>query len=282
MKVLILNSGNVVNNGFNDTYTYRFPSGSVAFTKENQIAVGSISIYYSWFSITSGSTESRYGNNTFSYVFPTSSGTTTVNVTIPDGFYTIAQLNAFLQSVMVSNGHYLVDDSQNNVYYLEITTNETKYAIQVNAYPVPTSLPSGWTNPASMTFPASTLTPQLVVGATPFRDVLGLNQGSFPPTAQATNYSKTSDYTPQVSPVQSLLVQCNLVNSELSNPTSLIYSFSPVSAGFGDLIISEPNTQTFVDCQTGSYDSITISFSDQSFRRIAIRDSNVVITLVIK
>lgn len=282
MRSLIINGTTVVNNGFNDTYKYNFPVGSVEF-KNDQIAISAINMYYSWFNITSSTTGSRYNNNSFQYVWYDNAGSSTYTVTFPDGYYSVSALNAYLQSVMVSNGHYLVDSSSEYVYYLEIIENSTYYAIQLNSYPIPTALPSGWTNPAGITFPATATTPQFIILSTNnFKDIIGINAGTYPSLTQTTTYSKTSDYTPQVSPVNSLIVSCNLLNNRYAIPSTLLYSFSPAGTTFGDLIVEKPSELAFVDIQDGAYTEILIEFRDQSLNRIAINDSNLVILLQVK
>eukprot|EP00952_Eustigmatos_sp_NYUAD-ZCMA_P003085 13407-Eustigmatos_ZCMA.PRE.1 len=75
---------------------------------------------------------------------------------------------------MVSNGHYLTDSNGDYVYYIEFQENSVYYAVQLNCYYVPTALPSGYSNPASMTFPATNKTPQVVIPSTNIQDVLGI------------------------------------------------------------------------------------------------------------
>lgn len=282
MRTLIINGNNLVPNGFNDTYRYSFPVGSVDF-KDDQVAVSSVNMYYSWFNITSANTGSRYNNNAFQYIWTDGGGSTTFTVTFPDGYYTVSQSNAYFQSQMVTNGHYLVDNNGEFVYYLEFVENATYYAIQLNAYPLPTALPAGWTNPEAIIFPVTASTPQLIVLSTNnFNNIIGFNAGTYPPAIQATRYSKLSDYTPQVSPVNSLILSCTLLNNRYAIPSTLLYSFSPAGTAFGDLISIQPSEMSFVDIQDGAYNDFTIEFRDQNLNRVAINDSNIVILLSIK
>lgn len=282
MKSLIINGTTVVSNGFNDTYKYNFPVGSVEF-KDDMIALSSINMYYSWFNITSGNTGSRYNNNQFQYVWYNAAGSATFTITIPDGYYSVAGLNSFLQSRMVANGHYLVNASGQFVYYLEFIENPNYYAVQFNSYPIPTALPAGWTNPAGLTFPAVATTPQIIISSTNnFSRIIGFNAGTYPSPVQATNYSKISNFTPQVSPVNSLIVSCTLLNNKYAIPSTLLYSFSPAGTVFGDLIVEKPPELAFVDIQDGNYTDFTIEFRDQNLNRIAINDPNLVILLLIK
>lgn len=276
MRTIVLNNRNVVDGTNNSRYLYRFPN-SVQF-KNHEIAIASINMYYSWFSITSA-----IGNNTFQYVWYTNAGSTTKTITIPDGFYSVDDLNSYLQSQMVSNGHYLLDSAGDYVYYLELVTNASLYAVQVNSYPIPTALPSGYSNPASITFPATASTPQVIIASTnSFKDIIGFNAGTYPTATQATNYSKTSDYTPQVTPTQSVILSCSLLNNPYASPNTILYSFAPAGTTFGSLISSVPNELIFVDIQEGVYPDFFVEFWDQNFNKLSIEDNNVVVTMVIR
>lgn len=275
---IFINSSGLQRDSYNNRYSYTFPAGSVNF-KKSKVAVANIGIYYSWFNITTVN-----NNNTFSIVWPTNVGSTTYNITLPDGFYDVSQLNSYLQQWSITNGLYLVDASGNYVYYVELIENPTYYSVQYISYPVPTALPAGYTNPAGMTFPAVASTPQIVIAASPsaFKDVIGFNNGTFPAAFQATTYSKLSDYTPQVSPIQSLVLSCELVNNKYSIPQSIIYTFSPAGTAFGSLIQSVPNEYFFVDIAEGNYNTFNIQFLDQNYNKVFIRDTNIIVQLLIK
>ena len=272
---LIINGGDLVPDDNNNRYRYMFPSGS-AYFRNAKIAVGNISMYYSWFNITS-----TYGNNTFSFKWD---GTLTVlhTVTLSDGFYDVAALNSYLQDYCVSNNLYLINSDGDYVYYLEFVENPTYYSVQLNSYPIPTSLPSGWSAPGSWPgYPATASTPQLVVASNAFRDIIGFNAGTYPTVAQTTTYSKISDYTPQVSPVQSVVVLCSLLNNRYANPDTVLYSFNPAGVSFGGLISSVPSEAIYTPVQQGSYNEITIEFIDQNFNALKVNDTNLIITLLI-
>ena len=131
---------------------------------------------------------------------PIAAGYTTVNLTIPDGNYNVSQLNAFLLDYLIDNKYYLINPAGDIVVYLQLIENPTFYKIQFNAFLVPTALPGGWTDPG-FSFPAVSETPQLIVPATNFRDLIGFNAGTYPSVPSAIDYTKLSDYTPQISPV---------------------------------------------------------------------------------
>ena len=276
MKTIVLNNTHVVSGTDNSQYKYSFAQGGVRFAN-CEIAVASVNMYYSWFNITSA-----LGNNTFQYVWYDAGGADTYSITIPDGFYTIDDLNSYLQSEMVSNGTYLLDANDDYVYYLEFTTNSSLYAVQLNSYAIPTALPTDYSNPASITFPATATTPQVIIPSTDIQDILGFTAGTYPSATQTTDYSYTSDYTPQVAPVQSVIMRCDLVVNPYSNPQDVIYSFAPTGTTFGSLISSVPNELIWCDIQDQYFPDFNIYFTDQNFNRITIEDSNIVVLLVIR
>ena len=274
---LILNSSNLDANGYNNRYTFNFPVGSVHFKKGSKLALSSVSIYYSWFNISP-----VYNNTSFQFTFTTASGTTTYTVNLPSGNYSVSNLNSYLQQFCITNGLYLVNGSGNFAYYLEILTNPTYYSVQVNCYPFPTSLPSGWTNPGGLTFPATASTPQLIVSSTNnFGSVIGFAAGTYPSAVASTTQSFLSTLTPQVSPVESLILTCNLLNNRYNVPNTILYSFSPAGVSFGNIIQSSPNYAAWIPIQEGSYSNISVSFVDQNYGPIQINDPNLVVQLLI-
>jgi len=131
MRTIVLNSSNLVDDGQNNKLVYNFPS-SVLF-KDTYVAISSVAMYYSWFNI-----RQAYSNNKISYTWNTAV-TTTYELTIPDGLYEVSALNQFLQFEMIRNGHYVLDSTGNNVYFIEVTVNPARYAVQLNTYMVDTA-----------------------------------------------------------------------------------------------------------------------------------------------
>lgn len=283
MKSLIINSSNLVSTGFNNQYKYVFPTGSVRF-ENDQMAVSSINMFFSWFNITGSTDGTQYNNNQFSYVWYYGATSTTVNINISTGYYTISSLNQYCQSIMIQNGHYLITASGQYVFYLEFVENSTYYGVQFNSYPIPTSLPVGYTAPGSWPgFPTTATTPQIIISSSNnFKDILGFNAGTYPSVVQNSNYSKISDYTPTLNPSSSLLMTCNILDNKISLPSGLLYSFTSGSTAFGGMIDIKPPQYSFIDIQNGSYTDFIITFYDSSFRNIKIQDTNVCILLTIR
>ena len=272
---VVINGSNVVSGTNNSTFTFNF--NNTVDLREAEVALQSLSMYYSWINISA-----QYGNNIFEYTWFQTAGFETFQITLPDGFYQISDINAYLQSVMYSNGHYLINGS-NIVYYLEIVTNSSLYAIQVNSYPIPSSLPVGYTAPSNWHgYPATPSTPLFIVEDNAFQQTIGFLASSYPTAPQSTNYSAVSSFTPQVSPVESVLVSCNLLYNTIAIPSNILYSFSSNNATFGSVISVNPNYAFFNRIRSGSYTSLTIQFLDQNFNPIQIKDTSLVLVLSLR
>ena len=272
MKTIILNNSNV--NGSNNRYQYNFPQGGVKFNK-SKVALTNISIYYSWFNIMAS-----LNNNTYSYRWIDG---TSVTVTMPDGFYTVSDLNEYLQSVMITNKHYLVDISANNIYYLEWQENAVRYSIQLNAYATPSSLTAGWSYPSGTTWLlGSSYCPQLTISATSsFTNNVGFSGGSYPSTTTVTtNRSFISSFTPQITPITSVLMVCSLINNDIGNG-QVLFSFSP-NTTFGSQINITPPFLVWNNIMDGSYSNMQIILVDQSYNKLNIQDTNLIISLAVK
>ena len=123
-KSLILNTNNIIPNSGNSTLQYVFPQGGIAF-KDDFIAIQQVSIYNSVFNVSVAN-----NNNSFSYIWV--DGTTHL-VNIPDSYLELPEINAYLQSIMIANKHYLIAGA-NNVYLLNIQINPARYSYQINSF----------------------------------------------------------------------------------------------------------------------------------------------------
>ncbi len=290
MRILVLNSSNVVNNGRNSTLIYKFPN-SVLF-KNNSVAVSSISMYYSWFNI-----QSDYGNNLFTYSWTSGAVTTTYAINIPDGLYEIADLNALLQFNMIQNGTYLIDSAGDFVYYAEMIVNPARYAIQLNTFLVPTVLPATYTAPAGFAgFPTVAQNPvvtfpstfnQIVGYAAGFASNANVGNAYVPPTSQYVSklangtLSYISTQSPNVQPNSSLYVSCSGINNPYSQPSSIIYSMTP-SVAVGGLITEKPPNYCWNKLIDGTYNELRVTFLGTNLSPIQLNDNQITILLAIK
>lgn len=311
MRTLILNESNVVAGTNNSVLEFTFIGGNITLMKGQKVALATLQMYYSTFNITA-----LNNNNTFSYYWWNTAGTAFVEqaITIPDGFYDAVALNNYLHFEMIQRGHYLIDnDNGNFVYFIGITPNPTQYKIEINVYPMSSTLypidetaPYGantFRRPASVitsgawSVPPNPLTPAFEFKANAFRQVLGFETGFYPtgaptyavqtfPSAnnQTPSYSTVQSYlsssVPQITPLSSFILNCNLINNDYAVPSSLLYSFAPQSS-FGEQFSIQPNEYIFIDCLPAQYNRLQLRFTDQNGRPIAIEDPNMVIQILI-
>lgn len=280
MRTLILTQKNVVPGSNNTSFEYNFPGGGIQLKTHTKIALASITMYQSTPNISAA-----LGNNFYQYRWIDG---TVKNVTMPDGFYEISDLNNFLHQTMLNNGHYLTEVSTNNaVWFLTMVVNTSTYKIDLLSYPINTAtytVPGSYTVPTSVpawTVPAVSANPQFILPATNFTNVIGFAAGTYPSTSTNTVITTSSStFAPQVNPLSSYLVKCNLVNNPYGIPNSLIYSFPP-SGNFGQQFIIAPNEYSFIDAQDGFYNTMRIDITDQNDRPVVILDSNINILVVI-
>jgi hypothetical protein len=274
-KTIILNTANIVENSNNTKLVYNFPSGGYSF-KNDMIALQSVYQYFSIFNITSD-----YDNNTFSYVWFDGVEYT---ITIPDGYYEISDLNSYFQSIMIANTHYMTNSAGQFIYFLEFVVNTSRYAVQINSYPLDADIQTtnGYNLPTGATWsvPTTSTLSQFKVNTSGFGEVLGYEIGSYPSTqVGSTTLSFLSSNAPQITPYSSILVSCNLVNNRAVIPSNILSSYTPLGTSIGSLFTFEPNYLQFADVEDGQYTQLVLEFRDQLNRSIIIRDPNMLISL---
>ena len=289
MRTIVLNKSNIVNSE-NNSFVYRFPS-SVKFENDSYIAVSQIQLYYSWYNVSS-----QLSNNKFSYTWLIGSNLTIFEIVIPDGQYEYETLNEYLQFEMIKNGTFLQNESQDNVYYIEIILNASRYSVQINTYNFPTALPTNYTTPSNFVgFPTSTFNPQIIIKSK-FNEILGfdlittdLNQNNsyVVPANQNliqklnTTISYISTIAPNIQPNNNLLLSLSNIDNVYANPTSILYSVSS-NAKFGGLISETPTNYAFAKLISGVYNEIRVNLYGTNLQPIRILDPNITMIFVIK
>jgi hypothetical protein len=271
---LVINKNDVVA-GDNSSYIYRFPRGSINF-KNASVALMQCNLYYSWGNINAA----LYNNNQFQIIFPdgTPNTFTEYTVTIPDGNYTVQDLNRFLQSFFVANNKYHINATTGAFrYYYEITTNPNTYKIQLVASEIPTSLPSGFNNPpGGFSYPSqASQQPSLVVMPNNnFGRLIGFSQGAY--------FDASSNLVPEMSPVSTVFIRCSLLNNKFTNPNDIIYGFTTANTTYGSMMQLEPQNLVFNKIEDGTRTEVKIHFTDQDNMRLNIIDTALVIILLIQ
>jgi len=280
-SVLLLNQSNATN--LNNVFNYKFPSGSVNF-QNMEVAISQIILPYSWYNITSS-----YNNQKLNIIFPDDAGTVNISITIPQGFYTIQQINQYLQSIQLQNGYALINAAGSIVYYIEIVANSNTGLAQLNCYDVPTSLPSGYSYYSggkwgSIGLPTNAnQVPQLVVASTNnFGTLIGFSAGTFPSSAtQSSTYSIQSTTEPVISNVTCVSVGISLVNNVLSSPSN-IAALIPITSTWGSQINYQPNELLWLPVLNGTTNNFSVYFYDQNSNNLGINDTEITICLIIR
>jgi hypothetical protein len=253
---------------------YNFPQTSY-FSSGSGIGVSNISIYNSIQNITQ-----KRGNNVVTlnwlgtnYIF-----------TFPDGYYSVSDINYFFQNQCILNGLY-VTKSGDNVYFFEVAINSIRYSTSLNFYAIPTDAQAtgfGYSKPVNATwsYPVSPQTPSLTFGQ-PFGNLIGFTFGTYPPTVQSTNVQYLSTSTPVISPVDSLILTCNLINSKYSIPSNILFTV-PITSALGTIIQIGISSIVFNDILPQNFSSLEITIFDQLFNPVVLLDKELTLTLVIQ
>ena len=271
---LVLNSSNVVSGSNNTRYQYNFIGGG--FRADNmEICISQASIPYAWYNISSS-----YGNNSFSLILPTAGTTQTIAVTLPDGFYSVTDIQNYIQGVLITNLFYLIDGSGNYVFPFLLTYSSTFYKVQLICSTIPSTLPSGWTQPAGApALPTATTGVQFVVGS--IGSVIGFVAGTYPTAATSASQNFLSTLTPVGSTVNSLVFRCSLVDNNIIMPSDIMDGCN-INSQFGENIVYDPSFEKWVKMKDGTYSNLIFSMVDQSLNQIYSVDPNIAITLMIR
>ena len=298
MRTLVLNSSNIVQDGQNNKLVYNFPN-SVLF-KDSYVAVSNVSMYYSWFNISTA-----FANNVFTYNWRQGTTTTTYTITVPNGLYEISSLNQLLQFNMIANGTYLVTLTGGlNVYFAEFVLNPSRYAVQINTYMIPTSFAAYAPAPINITTGLALVPPSVVCNPVitlpaEINEIFGYvagfatdaNTGNPPGVPATTQYvsknqttgtiSYISTTAPNVQPNSSVLISCSAVDNPYAQPTSIIYSITP-SVAVGAIINEKPPAFMWNRLINGTYNQLRIVILGTNLVPLAINDPAMTIVLVIK
>lgn len=289
---IIFNKTNITNQN-NNRLRYNFPR-SIQFKQGDTIALSHLSMFYSWFNITQA-----HNNNKFFYKWWDTSGNLTIveEVVIEDGYYSVSSLYEYLQRYMVSKGHYLETLDGNYMYFIEILTNSTYYAVNFRLNSVSEQVDYGnglepienyVKLPTTWKIPTTFQTPEIIIPSTNyFGNLLGFKPQTIQkdltiapvPTTQQ-KYDFFNDITPTMEPSSSFIITCNLVDNDMSIPNDVLYAFTLNQASFGG-IITPKNDLVYAKIKEGSYQYIDIVIYDQNFKEMIIKDPDMLFVLSI-
>lgn len=186
MRTLVINSSHLVANGTQlNHFQYRFPNQWRS-QAGARVAVAACSVYNSTFNVSP-----EYKNNTIEIDF----GNGNITFTLPSGYYSIDQINQFLQQQFIVNYLYCTGtaNSTQNVYFVKLETNSTRYSAQLTLYKMQ---PSDAYSPILFGgLPTIQFENQMpiVTISEGMGSLLGLPPGQYPPS-QTQNYPPTLSY----------------------------------------------------------------------------------------
>ena len=171
-------------------------------------------------------------NNKFSYTWIDD---IVYDVEIPIGLYEISDIRSYFQFVMSQNNHVMTKtETGSTIYFIDFVVSNTAYSIDILTYPVPASLPTGFTS--NIIFIGTAKNPRLTLPG-------GINAifgyaSDFTTDVGSSILSFSSTNAPNVSLDNSVLIVCDQVLNEFSN-LGILYALSP-SVGIGSLIVDKP------------------------------------------
>ena len=259
MSSIIINANNITDSVTNSVLQIDFER-SVNLT-DKHISLTSASLYFSWRNITTQ-------NNKFSYTWIDD---IVYDVEIPIGLYEITDIRSYFQFVMSQNNHVMTNtETGSTVYFIDFVVSNTAYSIDILTYPVPASLPTGFTS--NITFIGTAKNPRLTLPAG-INAIFGYVE-NFTTDAGSSILTFNSSIAPNVSPDNSVLIVCDQVENEFSN-LGILYAISP-SVGIGSLIVDKPAYPIYSKLRNGNYNHLTFRIlSSKTFRPIELIDPEI-------
>lgn len=269
---IILNSSNYDTSKKQFSYKLTIPQRF----ENKRVGLAYCSIYKQWDNISSS-----YGNNKFTITWIDNS---TWNFTIPDGNYSIAQINEYISYVLYQNKLYCTNTSNSTQasVNLEIVVNPTLYGSQINAYPILTSanatasglaVPSG----ASWSFPTTAKCPSITF-TSGFGSLFGFSAGTY--GGGSASQSFNSNLCPQIALVNSLILRTNLINNQIITPNDVLGAM-PLDGEYGSLLKFQNSMILYSNISSNNFSEIIVYFSDQNLNKLSIKDTEVCIVLSI-
>ena len=200
------------------------------------IALSNLSIYYTWNNI-----KSSYNNNKFEVSAPTWNK----KFTLPDGSYSISDIQDDLEYIFKKHGEN-TDKPSIRIYANKIE-NRITFKIK-NGYSI------------------ELLTKETI-------KLLGS-------TKNKTTKDKNGENVPHLEITEVVLVHCNKTNNDYQRNSRVLYTFVP-NKSFGSLLDISPSNHIFLKTFNSDYDEITVWFTYQNSKPLEIEDK-INLAMVIK
>lgn len=257
MNQLLLNSSNYDKN--TNSLKYLFPIPQTL--NDMQVGISDLTLYNQFFNISA-----TYNNNSITIVDPLAN---TYSYTIPDGFYTIADFNTFLQTQLLSSSLYTTVSGV-KTYPIVFSQSTTSKQNQIMLNPINNGYCYiNWSANLSRLFGF----------------FYSSNNNRFPnvlPSGSSTSITYIQNVTADLYKVNSIYLTCNLIsNMGFASINNILIGVPTATTNFGSLISlgESHNTIDFLNVNKGMYNYIEIQFFDQDFNSIKLIDTNLLLCL---
>ncbi len=243
------------------------------------ISISKFSYYNSLYNISD-----QYGNKyiTFKWI-----DGTVYNWIIPDGYYSVNDLNSWLQTQFITNNLYATNSKTSETFYfVQFVTNPVQYKNEIDVFYVPTATDATTANltvPASATWSFASVRKLPIITINPnLKAYFGMSSRVVfgDESDQTKNYQYLSDITPTISPVFNILVTCNLAETYFGNSPLLIDQF-PISASYGQLINYTSTIESNINVAPGIYNEIIVTLWDQNMMPLQSKDKDLTMIIIL-
>ena len=191
------------------------------------IALSNLSIYYTWNNI-----KSSYNNNKFK----TSASTWNEEFELPDGSYSVSDVQDYFEYIMKKHGEYI--DKPSVLIYVNKIENRITLKIK-NGYNL-----------------------ELLTKET--MKLLGSTENKI-------TKDKNGENVPHLEITEVVLVHCNMVDNDYKQNSRVLYTFV-LNKPFGSLLEISPTNHIFSKTFNSEYDEIIVWFTDQNSQPLEIED----------
>ena len=200
------------------------------------IALSNVSMYYTWNNI-----KSSYNNNKFKI----SSPTWNEEFTLPDGSYSISDIQDYFEYILKK--HRENTDKPSIQMYVSKIKNRITFKIKKR-------------------YSLELFTKETM-------KLLGS-------TKNEITKDKNGENLPHLEINEVILVHCNMLNNDYQHDSRVLYTFVP-NKSVGSLLDISPSNHIFLKTFNSEYDEIVVWFTDQNSKPLEIED-RINLTMVIK
>ena len=231
MDSIVLSSANAKTSENN---RLRLKLSDIIKLENNVVSLSHCTIWYTWknfrdiYGNTSGSSYKHLPSNT------------TVSLNIPEGSYSIRDINNYIHHVMKLNSHGNSDDT----YGINVYANPVYNRVTVDVSSDFEFLPNDG-----------------------LRVTLGLDDTQ----KVLTNGNFNGNNVARIERVDTVLIHCNLVNTSITRDSTIIHSFVPNNT-FGNILEIKPNYPLRRRCRNATFSDIEVWFTDQDNNALDLED----------